>query len=159
MPRTTGTVGPRPKPGTRSPAFAAAQTCLASASTLLLALTAGCAGEETVRLRRPSCDESTALEFYERSVQELTRGEYVPALTDVHRAERLCRAKDLRAKISLHKADILNHVRVFTTVEERSTLRYTLLYSDGDVYRSMGGLEVKFAFFDRAAFSISSTRR
>jgi hypothetical protein len=129
---------------------------LAAAAAALLALAAACAGDRNARSGRQSRDDVEAAAFYERSVAELAKGEYVAALADVHRAQSLCREKDLQARVARHKALILNHVQVFAAVEEPATLKYTVLYAEGEVYHPMPGLEVRFGFLEGEGILSSS---
>jgi hypothetical protein len=130
------------------PAGASGPARLAAASLLILVLAGACAGEHKAWESRPSHYDAAAADLYERSVQELANGEHVPALVDIYRAEKLAREKDLRAMVARQKAFILNRLQVFTTVEGPATLKYTLVYSEEEVYRPMAGLEVRFVFIE-----------
>jgi hypothetical protein len=121
---------------------------LAAASLLILVFAGACTTEQKARPSRQSHYDAAAADLYERSVQELAKGEHVSALVDIHRAEKLAREKELRATIARQKAFILNRLQVFTAVEPPATLTYTLVYSEDDVYRPMAGLEVRFVFLE-----------
>jgi len=161
MPMTGETAGSRRKrrPGTKPRAApvpplsrklpaAAGPARLAAASLLVLVLLGACAGGQKARQSRLTYYDAAAVDLYERSVQELAGGEHVPALTDIYRAEKLAREKELRALVARQKAYILNRLQVFTAVEKPATLTYTLVYTEGDVYRPMTGLEVRFEFLE-----------
>jgi hypothetical protein len=118
-------------------------TALAVTAALLIA---GCSSTTEALKNSPSYRNRRARELLERSKNELEYNEFSPALTDVVHAETLCEDSALLSDIYLHREYIINRLHLRTTVEGRSTLRYTLFYKSGEVYQPVDNLNIRFSF-------------
>jgi hypothetical protein len=120
-----------------------------TAAALALALLAGCAGDGVrTEARQPTGRDKLAMELYQRSEAELERGDYAPALADIVHAGVLARSSEMKGVVASRRADIVNHLQIYTTIEEPATLRYTVAYNRENVFYPVGNLNVRFTFLE-----------
>jgi hypothetical protein len=123
-----------------------------TAAALALALLAGCAGggarTEDRQTRPRTGRDRLAMELYRRSEAELERGEYAPALSDIVHAGELARSSEVKGVVASRRADIVNHLQIYTTIEESAILRYTVAYNRENVFYPVGNLNVRFTFLE-----------
>ena len=115
---------------------------------LLLFVLAGCAGGSRAKRDAEFYDNQRAQQLYTRAQKEVEKKEYTPAIVDVYSAERLCTDEKLMGKIINLRVDIINHLQIYTTMEEVAVLKYTLLYSIDDVFYPVENMHVKFNFIE-----------
>ena len=115
---------------------------------LLLLILAGCAGGSRAKRDAEFYDNQRAQQLYTRAQKEVEKKEYTPAIVDVYSAERLCTDEKLMGKIINLRVDIINHLQIYTTMEDGAVLKYTLLYSIDDVFYPVENMHVKFNFIE-----------
>jgi hypothetical protein len=123
---------------------------------LLLLVLAGCAGGRRAKRDAEFYDDQTAKQIYTRAQKEVKKREYTPAIVDVYNAETLCTDENLMGKIINLRVDIINHLQIYTTNEEGAVLKYTLLYSEDDVFYPVENMHVKFRFIEGDGIIIES---
>ena len=131
-----------------------------TAAAFALALLAGCAGGGVRTEERPvrprTGRDRLAMEFYQRSEAELERGEYAPALSDIVHAGELARSSEVKGVVASLRADIVNHLQIYTTIEEPANLRYTVAFNRENVFYPVGNLNVRFTFLEGKGILVSS---
>jgi len=108
----------------------------------------GCSTKEKSQKRSSREEERMAQQLYARSLSTLEKGEYSPAISNLLHAEMLTRDEELKIRIADLKADIFTHVQVLTGIEERATLKYTLMYRKDEVYYPIENMHVVFSFVE-----------
>ena len=115
---------------------------------LLLIALAGCAGGVRAKRNAEFYDNQRARQLYTRAQKEVEARDYTPAIVDVYNAEKLCTDDKLMGMIINLRVDIINHLQIYTTIEEGAALKYTLLYSKDDVFYPVENMHVKFSFIE-----------
>ena len=124
----------------------------------LLLLASSCQSSGNAWKKRTAYNNQLALRLLERSKTQIGENDFAPAITDVVRAESMCKDEELLADIRLHREDILNHVLLQATVEHGDTLRYNLLYKRNEVFYPISNMNVKFSFVKGSGTIEESTR-
>ena len=113
---------------------------------VLALFAAGCSSTGRGRKNEDTKDNRMARQLYVRAKKEIRKNDFVPGITDILHAERLCSDETLMLDIVTFKDDVFNHVQVFTSLEGPDTLRYTMLYKRDDVFYPVQSMQVGFLF-------------
>ena len=138
----------------RIPAFLILFTTIILSSVVISSCTSG---KESLR-NTPAYRNRRAEALLDRSKSQLLHNEFTPAITDAVHAEMLCEDGNLLAEIHMHREYMLNRVHLLTSVENGSTLLYTLLYKRDEVFYPIDNMQVQFTFMKGSGIMNESAR-